>query len=244
MSEMDEKQYIDYIIDAFEDNGLGDFIDEAKAKKFYDFHKLLTETNKTTNLTAITKEKDVILKHFLDCATVCVHLPENCKLLDVGCGAGFPSLPVAILRGDVSVTSIDSTGKKINFVSETARKLELCNLDALCCRAEDFAKDRRESFDVCVSRAVARLNVLSELCLPFVKVGGAFVAMKSEKGAEEYAEAKCGIEKLGGALKQKISPVLNLESNSVSRELYLITKIKQTPANYPRNYSQISKKPL
>ena len=241
---MERSEYIGYIIDAFSKNGLGHLIDEDKANKFYDLSELLVETNKITNLTAITEQKAVILKHFIDCATVCDKLKEGCKLLDVGCGAGFPSLPIAILRNDVLVSSIDSTGKKIAFVDRAANTLGLDNVVGECCRAEDFVKLHRESFDVCTSRAVARLNVLAELCLPFVRVGGEFVAMKSERGSEEFAEANDGILKLGGEFVEKIDVALSLEEEKINRELYVIEKVKKTPAVYPRNYSQIAKKPL
>lgn len=241
---MERTEYIGYIIGAFKKNGLGHLIDDDKANKFYDLSELLVETNKITNLTAITEQKAVILKHFVDCATVCDSLEKGCKLLDVGCGAGFPSLPVAILRDDVSVSSIDSTGKKIAFVNRAAEALGLNNITAECCRAEDFVRTHRESFDACTSRAVARLNILSELCLPFVKIGGRFIAMKSERGSEEYAEAEKGILKLGGEFVKKIDVSLSLEHETVNRELYVVKKTKNTPIAYPRNYSQIVKKPL
>jgi 16S rRNA (guanine527-N7)-methyltransferase len=241
---MDRQEYLHYIIDAFSQNGLGHLVDETKADKLFSLSNLLVSVNKTTNLTAITDEKDIILKHFVDCATVCDFLRGGDRVIDVGCGAGFPSLPIAILRDDVLVTSIDSTGKKVAFVQRVADELGIGNLNTNCCRAEDYAKENRESFDVCVSRAVARLNILSELCLPFVKVGGNFLSMKSEKGSEEFAEAKRGIEALGGKLSAKKEMTLSLECVDINRELYLIAKTSPTPTAYPRNYSQITKKPL
>ena len=241
---MDRTNYIEYLIKAFNQNALGHLIDQEKAEKTYELYVILIEANKITNLTAITEEKEAILKHFIDSATVCDHIPSGSTVLDVGCGAGFPSLPLAILRPDVKVTSIDSTGKKINFVNSTASKLGLTNVQAVCTRAEDFAKANREVFDVCTSRAVARLNILAELCIPFVKIGGRFVAMKSDKGAEEHTEAIKGITTLGCSFESKQSVDLSLESNSISREIYVYSKKKITPSAYPRNYSQITKKPL
>ena len=241
---MERKNYIEYIISAFDKNNLGHLIDQEKAAKIHELYNILVETNKTTNLTAITEEKDAILKHFIDSATVCDHIPENASVLDVGCGAGFPSLPLAILRPDVTITSIDSTGKKINFVNSTASVLGLKNISAICTRAEDFAKSNRESFDICTSRAVARLNVLAELCIPFVKIGGSFVAMKSDKGHEEYTEATKGIKTLGCEHTKTQELSLFLENSSISREIYVFKKTIETPMAYPRNYSQITKKPL
>ena len=205
---------------------------------------MLIEANKITNLTAITEEKDVILKHFVDSATVCSFFDVNASVIDVGCGAGFPSLPLAILRPDLNITSIDSTGKKINFVNATAEKLGLENVTAICTRAEDFVKDNRESFDACTSRAVARLNVLIELCVPFIKIGGKFVAMKSGKGEEELDEAYRGIRVLGCEISEKKDCLLTLEQERIQREIFIFKKEAETSAAYPRNYSQITKKPL
>ncbi len=241
---MNRTEYVEYIIEAFSENGYGHLIDENKAERLGELVELLLETNRTTNLTAITDKKDVVLKHLLDCATVCDLIEDGARIIDVGCGAGFPSLPIAILRSDVDVTALDSTGKKINFVNLAARELCLKNIRGVCGRAEDFVKENRDSFDLCVSRAVARLNVLDELCAPFVKIGGAFVAMKSERGAEEYAEAKKGIERLGCKLSSVTEVCLSLSGNEINRELYVFEKVKQTPHELPRNYSQIIKKPL
>ena len=241
---MDRTNYTNYLIEAFNKNSLGHLIDQGKAEKIFELYITLVETNRVTNLTAITEEKDAILKHFIDSATVCDHITADATVLDVGCGAGFPSLPLAILRPDVKVTSIDSTGKKINFVNATASRLGLTNIQAIRTRAEDFAKTNREAFDVCTSRAVARLNILSELCIPFIKIGGHFVAMKSDKGIEEHTEAIRGINTLGCKFESKQNLELFLESNSVSREIYVYRKEKSTPSVYPRNYSQITKRPL
>lgn len=229
---------------AFEQNKLSNLLNEAKAKKFEQLSALLVEANKTTNLTAITDEEEIILKHFVDCATVVDRIPENAKVLDVGCGGGFPSLPIAILREDISVLSLDSTGKKIDFVNRAIGELELISSSAICARAEEFASQARESFDCCVSRAVARLNILSELCLPMVKIGGIFIAMKSEKASDEFAESKHGIKILGGADAQFEHYTLEHNGKRICREIIAISKSRKTPAQYPRKYSQILKKPL
>lgn len=229
---------------AFELNGLSDLLDDKKIRKMFDFTSMLVETNKVHNLTAITDEDGIILKHLLDSASICEYIPPNSSLIDVGCGAGFPSVPTAILREDVRVVSIDSIEKKIRFVDETCKKLNITNIYPVAGRAEDFIKQARESFDVSTSRAVARLNILDELCLPFVKVGGRFISMKSSKGEEELAEAQNGIFKLGGRQTSKIKKTLSLGENKIEREIFIFAKDKTTPPRYPRNYSQIVKKPL
>ena len=223
---------------------MGGMLDDRSAEKFYEFAKLLIETNKHTNLTAITDEQGVILKHFVDSAAVSPHIPRDSSVLDVGCGAGFPSVPLAILREDVAITALDSTGKKINFVLSAKEKLELYNLTPICARAEEHIGTAREDFDVCTSRAVARLNVLSELCLPFVKVGGLFIAMKSDKGAEEAREAETGIKKLGAVSTDVFTSTLACGDFAIERETRIYKKVASTPTQYPRKYSQILKKPL
>lgn len=241
---MDKIQYISTLVSAFEENGLGDLLTNDSADKLYHFSNLLVETNKITNLTAITDEKGIILKHFVDCASISRYIPTGSKIIDVGCGAGFPSLPIAIIRPDVSVTSLDSTGKKIDFVNKTASSLGLTNISAVCARAEEYAEANRESFDLCTSRAVARLNILAELCLPLVKIGGQFVAMKSNKGAEEYAEAANGIKKLGASLESSKEQTFKLDDDTITRETYIFKKTSSTPKGFPRKYAQILKKPL
>ncbi len=241
---MEYREYKDLLYKAFEENGIADLLDDESVKKLYNFSGILVETNKTFNLTAITDEKEVILKHFVDCASIVKHIPTGASLIDIGCGAGFPSLPIAILRSDVTVTSLDSTAKKIDFINKTAKELSLSNITAISARAEDFAKTHRESFDVAISRAVARLNILDELCLPLVKIGGVFIAMKSSRGEIELSEAKVGIERLGAKLDTAEKDILSFDGISIERETYIFKKSSKTPAQYPRNYSQIAKKPL
>ena len=241
---MEYQAYKQLFLDVFSSNSLEGLLTEDKIRLFYEFSDILVESNRAFNLTAITQEKDVILKHFADCASVVKHIPNNANLIDVGCGAGFPSFPIAILRDDVKITSLDSTAKKINFIKDTASQLKLHNISAVCSRAEEFALKNRESFDVCISRAVARLNVLSELCIPLVKHGGLFIAMKSSMGDEEHAEAQLGIEKLGGELFERHFASLSDGEVSISRETFIYRKTRTTPKEYPRKYSQILKKPL
>ena len=241
---MEMNDFIVKLRGGFKENSVDELLDEKKEILLFELYCELVNTNKITNLTAITEPDAVILKHFVDCATVCEHIVHGSKVIDVGCGAGFPSLPLAILREDVSVLSLDSTGKKIDFVKSTAKKLDISNIDAVCGRAEDFVADNREGFDVCVSRAVARLNVLSEICIPLVKVGGLFVAMKSNKGEEEYRESSAGIKKLGCLFAKMQNYNLSFAGEEIAREIYVFAKNSKTPDQYPRKYSQILKKPL
>ncbi len=241
---MEYREYKDLLYKAFTENNIADLLCDESAEKLYKFSEILIETNRSFNLTAITDEKDVILKHFVDCASIIKQIPPNATLVDVGCGAGFPSLPIAILRSDVRATSLDSTTKKIDFINKIAQNLSLYNVTAISTRAEDFAKTHRESFDIVTSRAVARLNILDELCLPLVKVGGKFIAMKSSRGEIELSEAITGIEKLGGKLDNVEKKTLSFDGATIERETYVFKKVRQTPSQYPRNYSQIAKKPL
>ena len=179
--------------------------------------------------------------------SVAKYIPENARIIDIGCGAGFPSLPLAICRPDIRIVALDSTAKRINYVQNTANALGLTNLSAIAARAEDKAKDSlyRESFDVAVARAVADLPVLCELCLPFVKVGGHFASMKAARGDEELDNARRAIKTCGGGVAQMIHADLTGDgSNYEKRRLIIIEKVEKTPKNYPRNFAQISKKPL
>lgn len=232
------------LLACFENNGLKSLLSDADCERFFAFADLLLEKNKVMNLTAITSENEVILKHFLDSASISALIPANSSVIDVGCGAGFPTVPLAIVRPDLEITALDSTGKRIDFVKEAVSLLNLNNVSPVCARAEDFAILSRESFDVCTSRAVARLNVLSELCIPLVKLGGRFIAMKSDKGEEEYAECKSGIGTLGCKLRGVTSDVFEFADVRITRQLFDFEKVCTTPKTYPRQYSKILKKPL
>lgn len=241
---MEQTNFIQNLYTAFAQNGLEKVLDDKKTEKLFKLYQILVETNKTFNLTAITEENDVILKHFVDCASVIKHIPHSSNVIDVGCGAGFPSLPIAILRDDVYITPLDSTAKKISFIKSTAELLNLKNITPVAARAEEYVSHSRESYDVAISRAVARLNILDELCIPFVKKNGLFIAMKAPRGDEEYTEAKNGLSKLGCELVTKENLELRFRDSEISREIYVFSKKSPTPSQYPRNFSQISKKPL
>ena len=220
-------------------------INEENAKRLEALATHMLEVNKSLNLTAIKDEDGVILKHLVDSSAVIPFIPENASLCDIGCGGGFPSLVIAILRADVSVFSVDSVSKKVAYVENTAKILGLTNESVSNERAEVLGQgDKRECFDIVTARAVGRLNLISELCLPLVKVGGAFLAMKSLSTDEELEEAKIAIDLLGGKVERVFSYTLTDGYEEIDRSIIVIRKIKNTPSKYPRNNSQIAKKPL
>lgn len=226
-------------------NGLDRFCDVKTVSTFEQFTDLLQEENAHTNLTAIRDVSGIISKHYADCLLAASLFPQNATVLDLGCGGGFPTIPLAIARPDLRITAIDSTAKKIRFVEKAAVALSLSNVKPLCSRAEDPAlKPLRETFDVVTSRAMARMNVLCELALPFVKIGGTMIALKGAQGADELAEARSCIRLLGGKEENDLSLTLQTDSESESRHILLIKKEKTSPAQYPRSYASIVKKPL
>ena len=223
---------------------LGIKLNSTQENQFLTYFNELVEVNQYMNLTAITEKDEVYRKHFLDSLEIVRALDkkEEYTLCDVGSGAGFPSIPLAIVDSNVKVTIIDALNKRIKFLNELTNKLGLNNVVALHKRAEDFVKEVGASFDVVTARAVARLNVLVELCLPLVKVGGKFIAMKGSSGQEELEEAKKGISILGGKIVDVIDVVLPDEEEK--RQLIIIYKEKETPKKYPRSFAKIKERPL
>lgn len=223
--------------------GLDSYASDEAAAKFEVLYKNLVEFNSHTNLTAITDEAGVILRHFADSLTAAPYIGKrSLSILDVGCGGGFPTLPLAIVSPDCSFTALDSTAKKLNFVAQMANVLSL-PVVTLSARAEEvaLAPDHREKYDLVISRAVARLPMLCELCLPFVKVGGRFIALKGADGEAELAEAESAIQKLGGRL---ISAKAFALGDAGGRVILEIEKIRATSAAYPRAFAKIKKAPL
>lgn len=218
-------------------------INDEKLEKFETYYNYLIEVNEYMNLTAITKKEEVYIKHFYDSIlfSQCVKFNDNDTLLDVGSGAGFPSIPLAIIFDNVNFTIIDALQKRINFLNDLIKKLGLKNVKAIHARAEDFAKDNRETFDYVTARAVARLNVLSELCIPLVKLNGKFIALKSNN-KEEIIEGKKAINLLGCKFLEEYD--FKLPCDLGDRSIYTYLKVSQTPSKYPRPFKDIKSKPI
>lgn len=223
---------------------LGIELGEEEISRFDMLAERLIEQNKTMNLTAITEPDEVVIKHFVDSISLlsAVTPEEGAKVLDLGTGAGFPGIPLLICRPDIKLTMVDSTAKKLRYVASTVEALGL-NAETLHSRAEEAGKqpEYREQYDIVCSRAVAALNLLCEYCLPFVKVGGVFAAMKSAKADEEIDLAKNALKTLGGKIIDKKTFTL---SDGGERTIIIIKKVSQIPPKYPRPSAQIAKKPL
>lgn len=220
----------------------GIVLNEKQITQFDKYFKILVEWNEKMNLTAITDENDVYLKHFYDSITIAFDFKFNQQtIVDVGAGAGFPSIPLKIVYPDLKVTIVDSLTKRITFLNHLFQELDLTDCKAISIRAEDYAKDNREKCDIVMARAVAKLSILDELCLPLVKVNGHFLALKGLKAAEELDEAKKGINILGGKVEKIVDFKL---TNDDHRSNIIIKKVKSTPSKYPRMFAKIKKQPL
>ena len=228
------------------ESGLGELgvdYDARVIERYRVYFENLEETNKVMNLTAISGEEDVARLHFLDCAAVLkMEDFKGKRVIDVGTGAGFPGLALKIACPELELTLLDSLDKRINFLKSCCGKLGFEDVYCLHARAEEAPGDMRESFDFATSRAVARLNLLSELCLPLVKVGGYFIAMKGPDCQEEVNEAGRAIALLGGKLEKRID--YSIPGTDVVHSLVVIKKEKPTPGKYPRRWAQIKKQPL
>jgi len=223
-------------------NCIGIEISQENAKQFYKYMKLLLEWNEKMNLTAITDPEEIILKHFVDSLTIMPYLSNANTILDVGTGAGFPGLPLKILEDNKEFTLLDSLNKRIIFLQNVISELELKNVQAIHGRAEEYISQKRESYDIVTSRAVAKLNVLIEYMLPFVKVGGRCICMKSFEIEGELKEAKKAIEILGGKI-EKVDEI-TLPTTDIKRKIVIIKKIKNTPNKYPRKAGTPAKEPI
>lgn len=211
--------------------------------QFHRFFKLLVEWNERMNLTGITEESDVYAKHFYDCLDPFLEMDMSkfATGCDVGTGAGFPGIPLAIAYPEIKFDLIDSLGKRIDFLNFCVKALGMTNVKAIHVRAEAFATDKREYFDLVTSRAVARLHILAELCAPLTKVGGSFVTLKGPVGHAELEEAKQGPNKLG--LSHKKTTNASIKEIGERVNIYFV-KTSVTPKKYPRQFGQIKKKPL
>lgn len=207
------------------------------------YYEYLEEMNQVMNLTAISGETDVARLHFLDCAALLGLADfEGKRVIDVGTGAGFPGLALKIACPSMELTLLDSLDKRVNFLKNTCQKLEFDEVRCIHSRAEEIPAGFRQNFDFALSRAVARLNLLCELCLPYVKKGGTFIAMKGSDLEEELAEAGRCIRTLGGQVERKVD--YTIPGTDVTHCALIIRKVADTPAKYPRRWAQIKKSPL
>ncbi|WP_295151578.1 16S rRNA (guanine(527)-N(7))-methyltransferase RsmG [uncultured Ruminococcus sp.] len=228
--------------DIFNENGI--VLTDEQSARLEKYADMLVEYNKMVNLTAITDDEGIAVKHFFDSIYpfTLFDLPEGASLIDVGTGAGFPSCPLKVYRDDIRLTLLDSLNKRISFLQSLSDNIAL-NAKCVHGRAEEFGRkpEYREMYDIATARAVANLTDLCEYCLPFVKVGGLFVSLKGSSGSEELDKAKPAIKLLGGKTEKVIEYTL---PGGDARTLILIRKTGETPAKYPRNAGQIKKKPL
>ena len=216
----------------------------SQETKFNNYMELLLDWNEKINLTAITEKEDIILKHFKDSLTIEEFIPENAKVIDVGTGAGFPGIPLKIVRKDISLTLLDSLNKRIKFLDEVVNNLELENVETIHSRAEDAGMNKkyREQYDIATSRAVANLSTLLEYLMPFVKVGGSVICMKGPNIEEELNKAKHAISELGGEIQEIKN--FKLEGTDNERNIIIIKKVKPISGKYPRKAGMPANNPL
>lgn len=217
-------------------------LEDVKIEKFYNYMNLLLEWNEKINLTAITEPNEVILKHFIDSSTILKYIDDDMKIVDVGTGAGFPGIPLNIIKNNANYTLVDSLNKRINFLNDVIDKIKLENITAVHSRIEDFAKNNKESYDIATSRAVASLNILLEYLLPLVKVGGICICMKGSNIKEEIENSNKALEILGGKI-EKVEEII-LPDSDIARNIIIVRKIKSTSNKYPRKAGTPSKEPI
>ena len=239
---MDRKEFKEILLNNLKEINIK--ITDDKINVFYEYMNLLLLWNKKVNLTAITEEKDIIMKHFIDSISINRYVNNKSTVMDMGTGAGFPGVPLKIINDEAKFVLVDSLNKRINFLEEVKKELKLEKLELIHSRAEDLAKnkDYRENMDIVVSRAVANLQVLVEYIIPFVKIGGICICMKGPNIKEEIENSKNAIEILGGKV-EKIENLF-LDNNKMERNIIIIKKIKDTPSKYPRKAGIPVKQPL
>ena len=217
---------------------------EEQIEKFYNYMNLLIEWNKKINLTAIVEPKDIILKHFIDSLTIEKYIKKGETIIDVGTGAGFPGIPLKIAREDLKITLADSLNKRINFLNEVINKLDLKNIETIHTRAEELGKNKkyREKFDIATSRAVANMSTLSEYLIPFIKVEGRCICMKSSDIDTELENAKKAINILGCEIESNNK--FNLPNGDLGRSIIILKKVRNTPSKFPRKAGTPAKEPI
>lgn len=238
------KNYIDIFHHGLEKLNIN--LTDGQINQFIKYYEILIETNKVMNLTAITDPREVIEKHFIDSLSIvkAYNIDSPIKIIDVGTGAGFPGIPLKISYPQLEVTLLDSLNKRVKFLNDVINLLELKNIETIHGRSEELGQNikQRESYDLCVSRAVANLSTLSEYCIPFVKKGGKFISYKAGNCLDEVESGKLAVDKLGG----KVTNIVNftIDNTDIERSLVVIDKIKGTPKMFPRKPGVPSKEPL
>ncbi len=219
-------------------------INNEQIENFYQYMNLLLEWNQKMNLTAITDYKEIILKHFIDSLTIENNIEKGSYLVDIGTGAGFPGIPLKIVRKDIKVVLVDSLNKRVQFLKEVIRKLGLNEIEAIHARAEEFGKNKkyRETFDISTSRAVANMSTLSEYMIPLVKVNGKCIYMKGKEIEKELEDAKNAIQILGGKIIERKE--FKLIDDDINRNIIIVSKEKATPSKYPRKPGMPAKEPI
>ena len=247
---MEKQEFFEISENVFEKNGVGDFFVGENRDKFFSLCNIMLEQNKVMNLSAIRDERGVICRHFADSLTAAKHIKEGATVLDVGSGGGMPTLPLAIARPDLTITALDATAKKTAYIKGAAEKLSLSNVNILTGRAEELGAkaDYREKFDIVTARAVASLRILLEWCIPFLKTGGTFIAMKGKNGDEELKEAQTAAKELSLTLLQddcfNLYDLSSKDEADAVRHIFVFKKNLPTKKIYPRKNSQIQKNPL
>lgn len=225
-------------------NSISIKLEEKQIKQFYDYMNLLIEWNKKINLTAIIEPKEIILKHFVDSLTISKYINQKSTLIDVGTGAGFPGIPLKIFRNDLEITLVDSLNKRIKFLDDVIKKLNLDNIKTVHGRVEEIGRNKeyREKFDYATSRAVANIATLSEYLIPLIKTNGKCIYMKGPDTKDELKKGEKAISVLGGNMVNKVE--FELPYSKIKRTIIIIEKIKNTPIIYPRKAGTPSKEPI
>ena len=238
---MNLEEYKKFFKEELEKNSL--CVEENEIPLFFEYMKQIIEWNEKINVTAITDEKEFVIKHFIDSLTIADYIEKNDRVIDIGTGAGFPGIPIKIVKPNANVTLIDSVNKKLNVIRDVSENIKLTNLEIIHTRAEDLANNPkyRESFDIATTRAVSNFATIVEYMLPFIKVGGKAICMKGPNFNEELEKSQKAIELLGGRVKNVQTCVI---SSDLERNIIIVEKIKNTPKNYPRGKGKPLKEPL
>lgn len=220
------------------------YLKNEESIQLYKFMNFVIQQNEKVNLTAIVDPQEFIIKHFIDSLIIEKYIKDKSNVIDIGTGAGFPGIPLKIVRKDLIITLIDSLKKRVDFLDQAIAMLNLENIEVVHNRAEDYAKYKKEKYDVAVSRAVAPLNILLEYMMPFIKIGGKCICLKGPNINNESIEAKKAIELLGGKIEKKEEYIIQSSEDKIQRTILIIKKIKKTPNYFPRKAGKAKTDPI